>query len=307
MIKVFYHNDPDGILSAAVINVEVVGKKLFFACDYGIPFPWDKIKKNDKVYMVDYSLSPKDLHKINSSCNFVWIDHHVSAIRDWKAFRKKNKVDDIRGIQRVGTAGCQLTREFFCIEEGIGKYPNLVDLIGVHDVWDKTNPNVSWKLAELATLSFLMNDWKPTSPDLINHLRYAFYPVDSYDDKAVEKFLKKMFVNGTTIKKYIDNYQNKKIQENTFDFEWEGLRWLCVNSSLSGSGQIDKKFDHSKYDAMICYYYDNKNYYYGLYTDKKIDKDLSEIASRNAFGEGNSGGGHDTASGFSSIKNIFKG
>src|SRR5512137_3219488 len=103
-MKCFYHKiDPDGKCSGAIVkmahpDVQLVGY------NYGDKFPWESIAPGEPVFMVDVSMSPGDMDKLNEVADLVWIDHHLSAI---------NAVNpDIKGLRRVGTAGCELTWEF---------------------------------------------------------------------------------------------------------------------------------------------------------------------------------------------------
>lgn len=313
MIRVFYHNDPDGILSGAIVNVAVLPLERpmqFYPCDYGMEFPWDDIEPDDDVYMVDFSLPPNDLVKLSLMSNFVWIDHHATSINAWdEAMRNSSlEVKDIPGLRRIGLAGCQLTLEYFGLQiNNLKSYPSLVDLIGTYDVWDKNRPMVPWEMATKAFYAFLANNWSPYSEELVNYLNYACCRLGGEKSAIGEAMVKKIIDDGVVVEKYLKNYLNPKFQERTFDFDWEGLHWLCINSPLKGSDQIVGKFDLTKYDGMICYFFDGEFFSYGLYTEHKTPKkSFAELAERHAYGDGASGGGHHRAARFTSTKNIFE-
>ena len=89
----FYHSDNDG--KCAGYWVDKCGLldehgKTFFKIDYGIDFPFDKIHKDERVYIVDYSIPPEQMDKLlEITPNVVWIDHHKSAIEMYKDYDKE--------------------------------------------------------------------------------------------------------------------------------------------------------------------------------------------------------------------------
>ena len=150
----FYHKaDLDGVCSGAIVkhfvpDVELVG------FDYGMEFPWDKVYPDGRnglkhtVFMVDVSLPPADMKRLNEVADLVWIDHHKTAIA---AIQPR-----LPGLQIVGYAGCELAWLAFSALAAGDTYPHLFDnllakygstipeavrLLGRYDVWDKDNPD----------------------------------------------------------------------------------------------------------------------------------------------------------------------
>ncbi len=123
----FYHRaDFDGKASAAIVaqkhpEVELIG------IDYGDPFPWDRVQLNDIVFMVDFSLSRKEMDELDDRCHLVWIDHHKTAL-EWIA----KSEHQFKGKREVGKAGCELTWQY-CFPEL--PMPDAVKYLGRYDVW----------------------------------------------------------------------------------------------------------------------------------------------------------------------------
>lgn len=145
-MKVFYHNDADGecagfwVKELAYVE-EYIG---YIEMDYGREFPFDKIKKNETVYIVDYSIEPSEMDKLlEITPNVTWIDHHISAIKKYENYDK-----EIRGVRYDGVAGCMLTYWYLkhMTNGGIGDIkpfeesmtkdaPMFTKLIADYDVW----------------------------------------------------------------------------------------------------------------------------------------------------------------------------
>ena len=84
------------------------------------------IKKDDVVIMVDFSLEHEDMKRLNNMCNFIWLDHHISAIND-------NKHLHITGIQNIEAAGCYHTWKWFNPNIPV---PKFVQYISDFDTWN---------------------------------------------------------------------------------------------------------------------------------------------------------------------------
>jgi len=57
-MKCFYHSaDLDGHCSGAIVKLRHPNCEMW-PIDYGDEFPWDKIRWNETIYMVDFSLEP---------------------------------------------------------------------------------------------------------------------------------------------------------------------------------------------------------------------------------------------------------
>lgn len=103
-MKIFYHNDADGKCAGFWVRELAYAKELAYAAeyigyikmDYGREFPFDKIKKNETVYIVDYSIEPSEMDKLlKITPNVTWIDTIFQQLKNMKTMTKKFVVSDI--------------------------------------------------------------------------------------------------------------------------------------------------------------------------------------------------------------------
>lgn len=147
---VFHRADFDGVCSAAIVKKFVPDCELY-GIDYGDPFPWDEVapveaggmKALRRVYLVDFSLPPDEMKRLNECCDLTWIDHHKSAL-------DSNMGLEVLGYQTSALAGCELTWLWFTrgesekylvrgmdpTAEQVSRLPEAVRLLGRYDVFD---------------------------------------------------------------------------------------------------------------------------------------------------------------------------
>lgn len=130
-MKCFYHLDDDGKCAAFWVYLSAgiydgyENDSEFIPINYGMAFPFEKIRPNEQVYIVDYSIMPDEMRKLlEITKDVTWIDHHKSAIERYTDFEIP-----IRGIRYDGVAGCMLT---YCwlhhmTESDVLRYLYLVD------------------------------------------------------------------------------------------------------------------------------------------------------------------------------------
>ncbi len=270
-MKIFYHkSDLDGKCSAAIVKYdhkededtcELIG------VDYDTPIDLDSIAKNEKVFMVDFSAPTEIMLGLQDKANFVWIDHHVSAIE-----RCKKAAEFWEGLQEVGKAGCELTWAY-CF--GLEHTPEAVHYLGRYDVWDHKDKNV---------LKFQCGMRAQNCDPDNDSLWHSLFEGG--------KIIKKILYDGDAIMKYIDN--DNEIYSKTLSFETElcGYKALAINKALTNSKLFDAVYDPNKHDILVPFSYDGKKWKFSIYT-RKEDIDCSKIAE--SFG----GGGHKKAAGFS--------
>ena len=91
MIRVYHHNDADGLASAYLIAKKCVEREVKYELtemDYSKPFPIENITSEDIVYILDYSIEPAEMIKLLRITNkVIWIDHHKSAIEKYKEWK----------------------------------------------------------------------------------------------------------------------------------------------------------------------------------------------------------------------------
>ena len=284
-MKCFYHAaDLDGHCSGAIVKYFNPGFTLF-PINYGEPFPWDQIEPAEEVVMVDFSLQPfSQMIMLNRRSRLVWIDHHKSAMEEFK-----ESGEYIAGSVQVGKAACELAWEYF--SPGTGMAPRVVRLLGRYDVWDHEDPRV---------LPFQYG--------------MRLTETDPQSDKAMamwEKFFENDFLcdtvhhDGEVIIRYEAMVSEKYCKSYAFEalmpthppntsckYHSGRLPAICLNRGMTNSKTFDSRYDPKKHDLMITFCrLPSARWTVSLYSDKK-NVDCGAIAKRYA------GGGHKGAAGF---------
>lgn len=266
-MKVFYHSDLDGCCSAAIYKIHYPDVELI-GINYGQPFPWETIRKNERVAMVDFSLQPfSDMIRLNDICDLTWIDHHKTAIAEEEAANVP-----FVGFREVGTAGCELTWMFINIHTT--SIPRAVYLLGRYDVWDWQN--VSGALE----FQYGMRQFNADPNDI------TFWARLFVDDDYVEQIIR----DGALLLAKERKGNAMYMRTAGFVSNLEGLRCLTVNKGLTNSLVFDSAFDAALHDIMLSFCWYRDHWKISLYSNNDID--VSEIAKR--YG----GGGHKGAAGF---------
>lgn len=265
-MKCFYHSaDLDGHCSGAIIKQKYPDCEMI-GIDYGDDFPWEVIKKDEIVYMVDFSLEPFcDMEKLNDMCLLTWIDHHKTAIAE----AQKRSFEAYKQKIRLSLAGCELTWEF-CHPDTM--MPITVYLLGRYDVWDHGDPRV-------LPFQYGMGLFD-TNPENIE-----------FWEKHLNGFYPEIMVKGDDIIEYRSKEDKKYCENCAFEVEFEGLKFIVINRILTNSKIFDSFYDPNKHDGMMTFGYRNKQWKVSMYSDKE-DIDLSLIAKKHG------GGGHKGACGF---------
>lgn len=287
MIYVIYRGvDHDGHCSGAIVRWYLEsgfqyqeGKDFTMVpLDYGMDFDIDKVTKDDKVYMVDFTLQPYEktieLHK---KATLLVIDHHKTNLEVLKA----------AGVQGVygpaDHAACYLT---WTTLMGT-KVPETVNLLSDYDNWNDKDKEY----------------WN--SRVMPFHYGMGVIPTDPKEPIAWEAWKsilgalphqEKVFVEtridtGKVIMKYQD-IQNTGTMQDSFDLTFEGVRFIVVNGGR-GSNAFKSVYNPQIHDAMMAFrLHKNRYWTVSMYamSDKEID--LSPIATK--WG----GGGHKKACGF---------
>lgn len=271
-MKCFYHNDMDGHCAGAIVaramkNQEDDGTEFeYIEINYNRSFPFDKIRLNEEVIIVDFSLQkPGDFEKLlEITPNIIWIDHHKTAIEKHAHLDGK-----LKGVRCVGISGCELTWGYF-FNNSLA--PNVVRLLGDYDVW-------AFKFGKTTNefqAGIRLYDTKPESVMWDKWLDCGYYP-----QEEIEK--------GSIVLQYRNNYYADLIRKWAFSTEFDGYKVIACNTGLVSSQLFDSV--EEDYDIMMPFVFDGKQWTISLYT-KKPEIDVSEIAKK--YG----GGGHKQAAGF---------
>lgn len=263
----FYHDDMDGKCAGAIANQAYPGMDLR-PIQYGQTISLDDIRGRD-VYMVDFCLQPFYLmEELAESCYLVWIDHHKSAI---ETARSRGFVCHDMLI-RIGTAGCELSWEYFF---GNIPMPRAVHLLGRYDVWDHSD-------ADTLPFQYAMRTYS-LPPDAHAWWECLFEIED----------LSPRVHDGQTILLYVQNH-NAEYARHAFEVELDELHCIALNRMCTNSQAFDTIYDPKKHDAMLTFGWRNGQWTVSLYATKdKID--VSVLAKK--YG----GGGHKGAAGFQCV------
>jgi len=286
-MKCFYHNDSDGKCAGFWVALSVGLTDLpdyqpeFIEIDYRMRFPIESIGRNELVYIVDYSIKPDEMRELLKITNNVtWIDHHFSAINEYKDFEYP-----IRGVRYDGVAGCMLTYCYIHHMTSRGE--------GVITPFDLS-------MTEDAPLfTKLIADWDVWKFDYGDDTRFFQTAFRAYDfeptSRIWDRFLtekdseRDMIKEGIVMTKYKDNWAKEYIKMG-FETMFEGHKCFALNLGMANSDYF-KSLPQGKYDILIPFSFDGDLYKFSLYSQTV---DVSEIAVK--YG----GGGHKQASGFQS-------
>lgn len=288
-MKCLYHSDQDGECSGFWVKYFEKNGELsyddFILAKYEMELPLNKIKKDEKVIIVDFSFEPDEMKELMKKTeNIVWIDHHKTAIDKYKDFPF-----DFPGIRMVGYGACYLTWLYFSrnfkpamtakeIERVYQEEcPRFTRLISDRDVWKH-----EFKESSTFYLGLQAENTHPTSKIWMS-MNFSNSEVNDIID------------DGQVIEKYRDNQANSYVQQWSKEYKWLGHKCLMMNLGPSGSEMFGDVSKTDEYDILVPFAMDMKSdmwrvSLYAGHNKKKID--VGEIAKK--FG----GGGHAGASGF---------
>ena len=286
MNYIFYHKiDYDGKCSGAIAALSLKEYKLC-PINYGEEFPFEIIKKDDIVYMLDFSLQPFDqMIKLNNSCKLVWIDHHKSAIEEYK---KSGATFNCKLISSV--AACESVWNFFHTTPA----PISVKLLSLYDIWDKKDPRVDQFQCGVGTIFEL--DPTKTLEDWGKVLQLG------ENDVEFQEVIK----NGIIIEDYRKNDAEEKCKAMYWTDTIFGHKAVIANCR-GNSMFFDSVYDKEQAELMILFNYfgPSKTWTVSLYS-KNPNVECGNIAKQHG------GGGHKGAAGYQTndlseiLKNVAK-
>lgn len=299
-ITIIYHRvDYDGLFSALIckhffdINYpsEVSINTLGFT--YGDTLPdLQLLKENsDKVIMVDISFPVDYMLKLIESIgkeNIVWIDHHITAIRD----SIRSDYNDLPGLRDSETnkGACELTWEWFFKDI---ETPKIIKYLSAYDVWDKNR--FSWD-----------KDILPCQ----NGLRALFgmnLEIISQNPNQIlsEGFLETQILpGGRMIKSYLSMKWRTQVKNSTFD--------ITVAGKYKGIAILSPDFSSAMFESVLNKYQvfcicnvkrDSDVFSVSLYSEP--DGRLGDFELGEYMKQYYSGGGHKTAAGGKLTKEQF--
>jgi oligoribonuclease NrnB/cAMP/cGMP phosphodiesterase (DHH superfamily) len=269
-VCVYHYVDFDGICSAKIVQ-KAIPNCDFLGWNYNQRIPYD-LRNYKNIIMVDISLPPDTMNDLMKSKNIIWIDHHITAMKD----AIDNDYDSLDGIRDVNYAGCVLTWKYFFPSK---KLPMGVKLLGDYDIWNKQD----------------LNYWNKFILPYQFGLRQLAFDIDELDWSYLKDHsdIQEIIERGLLIIDY-QNKQYDRLQYLANEIVFDDVRFISMNHPMSTSMVLEGVFDPKKHDAMMVYRYNGKKQKWNisLYTTKEKDVNLANIASKY------NGGGHEKACGF---------
>lgn len=264
----------------------------FLGYNYGQPIP--DLSEYDKVIMADISFSKDEMEKLfdRLNSNFIWIDHHKSAIN--MMFIEGDRSIHPLGLQQTDYAACELTWMYFFPNESI---PEIVRLLGRYDCFGHKGTNEETKVLEFQYgARQCISNYEEAYDYLIesiNHIPYEPRIEESIQNsgKAIYRYLcteaKQTYKNGFSIV-LIDESTN--FGDNITPLYSE-YKFIFINKERFNPINFGIDYHKDGYDGCACFWYANGMWNFSLYNDNGL-VDCSAIAKK--YG----GGGHKGASGF---------
>lgn len=217
-IHCFYHGiDLDGHCSGAIVKYRF-STAVMHPINYGDDFPWDEIKGDDEVYMVDFCLQLfEDMERLMQKCNLIWIDHHSSAIQSYVTRKPIHRSNCCARIDST-KAACELTWEYLFSDKPV---PLAVKLLGLYDSWtfkgheleDRVLPfQMRMRMEELDPKDWNLVGSIHSTPEAERTWKYLFQPSESSDE-----FIDQLVAEGRLLLRYDE--ANKAKYARTYAFE----------------------------------------------------------------------------------------
>lgn len=227
--------------------------------------------------------------------NVIWIDHHKTSI--------ESHPESIPGYRIDGVAACRLAWQWFRAEEKIlnGPLPHsttlpilsdfvdrrvnepyAVQLAGEYDVWDKRNKDAEVFQMGLRSVTLTDDVWA------------LMFWSSTYTGAQHADLIDRLLLNGKIIQGYANERDANIVKHLGFVVEFEGLKFLALNSAAKSSLQFAAKdIPETGHDALLKFNFTGQHWDVSLYhAAHRNDLDLAIIAQK--YG----GGGHRGACGF---------
>lgn len=289
---IIYHRvDFDGVFSACIaekwIN-ENPGYSSYelFGYTYGDEIPEPESWANNgynSVIMVDISFPSEYMNKYRNLwksgvySEFIWIDHHITAIQDSINYG----YSDIPGIRGLDFAACEYSWKYFYSDTFV---PDIIQLLSAYDIWNKDR-----------------FDWG----NFVLPIQYALKAMYGVNQVAISNEFNKLIwsspeelesiiLSGKLIFKYLERAWKSAVKVYSFDITVAGrYKGIAMMSSEFSSNIFSSVMD--KYDVFcVVNRRDFGKYNCSLYIEP------GRIESFNAgeyLKENYGGGGHRGAAG----------
>jgi oligoribonuclease NrnB/cAMP/cGMP phosphodiesterase (DHH superfamily) len=291
---IFHSYDLDGWMSAAIVKLWYtdhvkVGKFTaldsidFIGYNYGQPIP--DLSGYDRVVMCDISFPKEEMLKLweTKGLNFIWIDHHVSAIKEMENAHENiiSGAYPIQGLRNVKFAACELTWQYFFPDEPM---PKAIEYLGIYDSWRNEDKEL-WN-SIIMPFQYGMRLYTNS---------FESFPIEVLtSDNEIPETIK----TGYIVLHYQNQQNEKSCKISAFEREFEGLRAIMLNNGGANSQLFQSVYDESKHDIMMSFVYTGKHWTFSIYSIKP-NIDCSVLAKKHG------GGGHKGAAGFQTSHEQF--
>jgi uncharacterized protein len=266
MICIYHSRDLDGWMSAAIVKLKYSDVKLI-GWDYGQPIP--VLDPTQAIIMVDISF-PKEEMKVIAGQGLVWIDHHISAIKEMSGLGFL-----LQGVRDPAFAACELVWKHLFPDQPM---PEIVRLLGRYDCFGHKGTNEEQKVLEFQYgAREAISNPEEAYTCLVNDLTCYHTPMQIWEP-------------GKAIYKYLCT-EAKQIYARKFDLFYGPYKFGCVNECRFNPINFGIDYHKDGYDGFACFHFQYGKWIYSLYNDNGL-VDCSEIAK--SMG----GGGHKGAAGF---------
>ena len=276
----------------------------FIGYNYGQPIP--DLSEYDKVIMCDISFPIEEMEKLrqNLQDNFIWIDHHISAI---KSIEERTNTF-YEGLRRTDFAACELTWLYFMTDsnkthfddDDIKNIPEIVRLLGRYDCFGHKGTHEETYVLEF---QYGARQCITNYEEAYKYLQLSLQGIINYDFVSENTIEDRIHDSGKIIYQYLCT-EAKQTYKNGFDIKFmiphpeyigEGqyklLRFICINKERFNPINFGIDYHKDGYDGCACFHYANGMWNFSLYNDNgKVD--CSIIAKQHG------GGGHKGAAGF---------
>ncbi len=271
----------------------------FLGWDYGDEIP--DLSKYDKVIMCDISFPKEEMFKLFEclDVNFIWIDHHISAMNDNCGKENIAEGSDestlYNGLRNANFAACELTWEYFFSKQ---KMPEIVRFLGRYDCFGHKGTDEEQKVLEFQYgARACMTNYETCYEKLVECTRTT---ESEYWRLQAQVVVGTIAEQGESIYKYLCTEAKQTYSKasptvfknhNQISGEPDRYHFLCVNQERFNPINFGIDYHKDGYDGFACFWHANGQWNFSLYNDNG-KTDCSVIAKQ--FG----GGGHAGASGF---------
>jgi len=329
IVKYWFNLTYSCISSNSILDTTVTGDTLtFIGYNYGQPIP--DLSEYDKVIMCDISFSKEEMINLYDRLddNFIYIDHHISIIRELQQEVDKGNIHHFKGFQHTDYAACELTWKYFFSRESM---PEIVRLLGRYDCFGhkftKENQDRLDTLLDVRDnsfteqlhpyqeeLNYLLNkkneetkvlEFQYGARQCISNYEEAYkYLIREFEEQIdyPYKVIDNILESGKAIYQYLCT-EAKQAYKNGFPIHLfedskgektigeEHKLFICINKERFNPINFGIDYHKDGYDGCACFHFDGTHWCFSLYNDNGL-VDCSQIAKQ--FG----GGGHKGAAGF---------